>query len=300
MTTPTRVLRPKWDNILLMLAMHVIAIGWAAKTFTWPAFWVFIALAGVSGMLGVTLCYHRLLAHRSFSIPQWLEYGLAVCACLAFQNGPVKWVATHRVHHAYSDRPQDPHSPTRGFWWAHIGWLLVHDDFLDHWDRYSKWAPDLARDPVHRFLNRTHGVYQFLLGGLLYALGGWPFVIWGVFVRTVFVWHGTWAVNSAAHIWGYRTYRTGERSTNNWWVAWITYGEGWHNNHHAFPSSAAHGLRWWEVDVTYAVIRMLRALGLARDVRLPPPGATPQPVGLEDRPEWTASRNALRSAPTTS
>ncbi len=279
----------KWHSIALMGFMHVVAIGWAVKTFSWPAFWAFVVLAVVTGMLGVTLCYHRLLAHRSFSLPRPLEYLLALFACMAFQNGPVKWVAVHRVHHAYSDRPQDPHSPTRGFWWAHIGWLLVNDDFLDNWDRYAKWAPDLAKDPVHRFLNNTHGLYQFLLGGLLYLLGGWPFVVWGVFVRTVFVWHGTWLVNSASHIWGYRTYDTGERSTNNWWVAALTFGEGWHNNHHAFLSSAAHGLRWWEVDVTYATIRLLNWLGLAKNVRVAKPAEQAPSVPLEDQPDWKAS-----------
>ncbi len=282
-------LRLKWDTIILMGAMHVIALVWAARTFTWPAFWLFIGLQVVTGMLGITLCYHRLLAHRSFSLWKPLEYFLTLCACLAFQNGPIKWVATHRVHHAYSDRPQDPHSPTRGFFWAHMGWLLYHDDFLDDWNRYSKWAPDLAKDPIHRFFNRTHGLYQFLLGGLLYAIGGWPFVIWGVFLRTVFVWHGTWLVNSAAHIWGYRTYKTGELSTNNWWVAAITYGEGWHNNHHAFLSSAAHGLRWWEIDPTYALIRLLRAVGLADHVRVATPRVEAPAVPLEAEPNWDAA-----------
>ena len=274
-----RQLRWKWDTVILMAVMHVVAIGWAASTFSWPAFWVFLVLQGVTGMLGVTLCYHRLLAHRSFTIPKPLEYALAVCGCLAFQNGPVKWVAVHRVHHAYSDRPQDPHSPTRGFWWAHVGWLLFHDEFSDDWDQYSKWAPELAKDRVHRFLNDTHGTYQFILAGLLYLWGGWPFVIWGFVVRTVFVWHGTWLVNSAAHIWGYRTYRTGELSTNNWWVALITFGEGWHNNHHAYLSSAAHGLRWWEVDVTYGLIRLLGLLGLAKNIRVAKPAlVSPQVV----------------------
>lgn len=281
-----RRLRLKWDSIILMGGIHVVAFGWAAATFSWPAFWVFFILQAVTGMLGVTLCYHRLLAHRSFSLPKPLEYCLALCGCLAYQNGPVKWVAVHRVHHAYSDRPRDPHSPTRGFWWAHIGWLLVHDDFLDRWDQYARWAPDLAKDRVHRFLNDTHGIYQVLLAGGLYALGGWPFVVWGIFVRTVFVWHGTWLVNSAAHIWGYRTYSTGELSTNNWWVALITFGEGWHNNHHAFLSSAAHGLRWWEVDVTYAAIRLLGRLGIATQIRVASPREPFPSVPLEDRPEW--------------
>ena len=278
-----------------MGTIHVVAFAFAAATFSWPAFWVFFVLQAVTGLLGVTLCYHRLLAHRSFSVPKPLEYFLTLCAVLAFQNGPIKWVAVHRVHHAYSDRPQDPHSPTRGFWWAHIGWLLVHDDFLDRWDRYSKWAPDLVKDPFHRFVSGTHGLYQFLLAGVLYALGGWPFVIWGVFVRTVFVWHGTWLVNSAAHVWGYRTFNTGERSTNNWWVALISFGEGWHNNHHAFLSSAAHGLRWWEVDITYATIRLLGMVGLAKNIRVAKPAEQRPDIPLEDRANWESMLPQKRS-----
>lgn len=285
--------RIKWDSVLFMTFIHVIAFTQAARTFSWPAFWVFIAFQTITGMLGITLCYHRLLAHRSFNVPKPLEYILALFGCLAFQNGPVKWVATHRVHHAYSDRPQDPHSPTRGFWWAHIGWLLVHDEFLDHWENYSKWAPDLAKDPVHRFLNRTHGIYQFILAGILYAIGGWPFVVWGVFVRVVFVWHGTWLVNSAAHIWGYRTFKTGERSTNNWWVAMITYGEGWHNNHHAYLSSAAHGLRWWEVDPTYALIRVLAWIKVAKNIRIAKPREETPDIPLEDRADWTLNKTPV-------
>ena len=128
---------------------------------------------------------------------------------------------------------------------------------------------DLDRDPVYLFLNRTHGVYQVILAILLYAWGGWPFVFWGIFLRTVFMWHATWLVNSAAHMWGYRTWATEDQSTNNWWVALLTYGEGWHNNHHAFLRSAAHGLAWWEVDLTYLTIQALARTGLAWNVQLP-------------------------------
>ncbi len=258
----------KWDIIAGIAIIHAGALL-APFTFNWGAFWVFFWLQWITGLLGVTLCFHRLLTHRSFQVPKWLEYALTLCGSLALQGGPMKWVATHRVHHAFSDRPQDPHSPTRGFWWAHILWLFAYDEVLDHRTKYLRYVPELARDPVHRFLNNTHVFHTFILGGLLYAWGGLPFVVWGIFLRTAFVYHCTWLVNSAAHLWGYKTYDTNEGSTNNWWVALISYGEGWHNNHHAYLYSAAHGLRWWEFDITYAVIRVLAALRLVTRIRLP-------------------------------
>ncbi|MBI3088567.1 MAG: fatty acid desaturase [Candidatus Omnitrophica bacterium] len=260
-------LKLKWDILLGIAAIHA-GLVFAPFTFNWSAFRVFIVLQAVTA-LGITLCFHRLLTHRSFQVPKWLEYALTLCGTLALQGGVIKWVATHRVHHAFSDRPQDPHSPKRGFWWAHVFWLFAYDDVLDHETKCWAYAPDLARDKVHMFLHRTHVLWTVILGLLLFAWGGWPFVVWGIFVRTAFVYHGTWLVNSAAHIWGYQSYDTNEGSRNNWWVALVSYGEGWHNNHHAYPSSAAHGLRWWEVDVTYAVIRLLWLAGLATEIRLP-------------------------------
>ena len=260
--------KSKWDIVAGIAIIHA-GVFLAPFTFTWPAFWVAFWLQWITGLLGITLCFHRLLAHRSFQVPKWLEYLLTLCGTLALQGGPIKWVATHRVHHAFSDSPQDPHSPTRGFWWAHILWLFAYDEVLDHPNKYWRYAPELAHDPVHQFLDRTHALHTFILGGLLYAWGGLPFVVWGIFVRTAFVYHCTWLVNSAAHLWGYQTYNTNEGSTNNWWVAVLSYGEGWHNNHHAYLHSAAHGLRWWEVDITYLVIRALAALRLVTRIRLP-------------------------------
>ncbi len=274
-----------WDIMLGIMVIHLGALL-APFTFTWSAFWVFVALQWVTGGLGITLCFHRLLTHRSFRLPKWVEYPLALCGTLALQGGPIKWVATHRVHHAFSDRPQDPHSPNRGFWWSHMLWLFAQDEVLDRPTGYWYFAPDLAQDRVYRFLNKTHVWHNVLLGLILFALGGWPFVVWGIFVRLVFVYHSTWLVNSAAHIWGYQSFDTGEMSRNNWWVALLTYGEGWHNNHHAYPNSAAHGLRWWELDLTYLTIRLLALVGLARDIRLPrgkpakltPPRSSAQPM----------------------
>ena len=260
--------RVKWDSVLVFILMHAAA-GAAFFFFNWKAFWLFILMQWLTGGLGVCLCYHRLLTHRSFQVWKPVEYLLVLFGCLAWQNGPIKWVAVHRMHHARSDEPGDPHSPGHGFWWAHMGWLFTFTEEVDNFERYKDFAPDLAKDPVYRFINSTFGLYQILLGILFYFLGGWPFVFWGIFFRIIFVWHITWLVNSAAHTWGYRTWAAGDQSTNNWWVALLTYGEGWHNNHHAFPRSAAHGLQWWELDLTYFTIRALCALQLGWDVQLP-------------------------------
>ena len=258
----------KRPTVLAILLMHA-GLLFAPATFSWNTFWLFVALHWITLGLGITLGYHRLLTHRSYKAPKWLEYFLTLCGALAAQSGPMRWVATHRIHHAYTDRPQDPHSPNRGFWWAHLFWNFAYDDLLDHPTKHWRYAPEIASDPVHRFISKTNFLQQVVLGLLLFAWGGWPFVVWGVIVRVVFGWHAAWLVNSAAHIWGYRSYDTGEGSTNNWWVALITFGEGWHNNHHAYPTSAAHGLRWWELDVTYLTIRLLALAKLTREIRLP-------------------------------
>ena len=268
--------KTKWEIVAGIVFIHVGALL-APFTFTWSAFWVFFVLQFVTGLLGITLCFHRLLAHRSFQVPKWLEYTLTVFGALTLQGGPIKWVATHRVHHAFSDRPQDPHSPTRGFWWAHVLWLFAYDDILDHPSKFQRYAPELARDPVHQFLEKTYGLQTVLLGILLYAAGGLPWLVWGLFFRTTFVYHVTWLVNSAAHLWGYQSFDTNEGSRNNWWVALLSYGEGWHNNHHAYLNSAAHGLRWWEFDITYLTIRILGWMKLATRIRMPQGGPAKLP-----------------------
>ena len=285
MDRPAALSKAKWEIMAGIVLIHAGALL-APFTFTWSAFWVFIALQFVTGLLGITLCFHRLLAHRSFYVPKWLEYALTVCGCLALQGGPVKWVATHRVHHAFSDRPQDPHSPARGFWWAHMLWLFAYDETLDHPTKFQRFAPELARDKVHQFLEKTYVLQTFALGTILFAAGGLPWLVWGLFLRTAFVYHVTWLVNSASHLWGYQTYDTNEGSRNNWWVALLSYGEGWHNNHHAYLHSAAHGLRWWEVDITYLTIRALAWLGLASRIRLPQgnPAKLPSPQPITVRP----------------
>ncbi|MCA9796276.1 MAG: fatty acid desaturase, partial [Candidatus Eremiobacteraeota bacterium] len=257
-----------WSTALLLLVVHLGALA-AGHFFSWSGLAVAVGLVVVSG-LGITLGYHRLLTHRSFKTYKWLERGLALAGSLACQGGPVGWVAVHRLHHAHADDERDPHNASRSFWWAHMGWLLsTAPNKLDPAIR-RRVAPDLEADPFYRWLDRAFIPQAVLLGYGLSLLGGWPWVVWGMFVRLTFTFHSTWLVNSAAHTFGYRSHPTPDRSTNCWWVAWLTFGEGWHNNHHAYPRSARHGFKPWEIDLTYLAICLLERLGLAWNVQRPP------------------------------
>ena len=249
--------------------VHLGALGVLIPAlFSWQALAVAIVLWVATGF-GITLGYHRLLTHRSLALWKPAEYAIAILGTLALQGGPIEWVATHRAHHAHSDHDGDPHDSHKGMPWAHVEWLFrSNKDRVPVADR-PRWAPDLVKDPFYHFLDRNHVLVQVVLGLVLLGLGGWSWVVWGVFARIVFTYHGTWLVNSASHAVGYRTYKTGDRSTNNWWVALTSFGEGWHNNHHAFPFSARHGLRWFEFDMTFWVIRILKWVRIARDVRIP-------------------------------
>ncbi len=244
--------------------------------FSWSGVAVGVALYVATG-IGVTVGYHRLLTHRSFQTPRLVEYALTILGGLANQGGPLSWVAVHRVHHRHSDAEGDPHSPRDGLWWAHLLWWWPHLPALDDPARYERYVPELAHDRVHRLLQRYHIVLPLALAGSLFLLGeawagvGLSWVLWGIFVRTALLYHATWLVNSATHLWGYRSYATRDQSTNLWWVALLSFGEGWHNNHHAFPRSARHGLRWWELDLGYWTIRLLSLARLARRVRVPSP-----------------------------
>jgi stearoyl-CoA desaturase (delta-9 desaturase) len=262
-----------WAVIVWLVVIHVGALA-APWTFTWQALALAVVLHWLTGGIGICLGYHRLLTHGSFSTYRPVRWLFAVVGGLAGEGSAIDWVANHRQHHALSDKPGDPHSPRDGSWWSHIfwlGWSLPSDEHQSH---LAKWAPDLYRDPAMRFLGRMFLPLNVAMGLVLlatgYAWGGGAmaasFVVWGMFVRLVFVLHSTWLVNSASHMWGYRNYETTDDSRNNWWVAIVTYGEGWHNNHHAYPRMALHGHKWWEVDMTYAAIRLLKLSGLAWDV----------------------------------
>lgn len=260
-----------WISIGFFATFHVLAVL-AVGCFSWSALGVALFLHWLFGSIGICLGYHRLLSHRSFQVPKLLEYAIAIIGALAIQGGPIFWVAGHRLHHAHTeDEEKDPYSSRRGFWWSHIIWLFYpRPEFFDY-QQYSKFAPDLARDPFYRLLNRYHLLLQIPLAALLYLCGGMPFVIYGIFLRSVLLWHSTWLINSATHIFGYRNFPDSkDNSRNLWWAAILTYGEGWHNNHHAYPKVAKAGLRWWEIDVTWWAIKTLQMLGLAKKVAMPP------------------------------
>jgi sn-1 stearoyl-lipid 9-desaturase len=254
-----------WVTASFMILFHVCAVA-ALFFFTWKALFVALFLWWVSGSLGIGMGYHRLLTHRGYKTPKWVEYALTICATLALEGGPIAWVATHRIHHKHSDHEGDPHSPRDGKWWAHMGWIMMGHSMHHDATTLAHYVPDLARDKFHIWITKYHYVPMILLGLLLLAVGGWPLVLWGVFLRTVVLLQTTWLVNSVTHLWGSRRFATRDDSTNNFWVAIFTWGEGWHNNHHAHPVSARHGLRWYEVDLNWYGIWALKKLGLARDV----------------------------------
>jgi sn-1 stearoyl-lipid 9-desaturase len=254
-----------WITTSFMVMFHLGAIA-ALFFFTWKALAVAILMWWVAGGLGIGMGYHRLLTHRGYKTPKWVEYFLTVCATLALEGGPIFWVATHRIHHQFSDQEGDPHSPIDGTWWAHMGWILTGKSMHHDTETLARYVPDLTKDKFHVWLTKYHYVPMIVVGLILLAIGGLPWLLWGIFFRTVFLLHCTWAVNSASHIWGPRRFATKDLSTNNVWVALFTFGEGWHNNHHAHPVSARHGLAWYEVDVNWYGIWLLKKLGLARHV----------------------------------
>ncbi|KAI9110306.1 hypothetical protein K1719_018748 [Acacia pycnantha] len=262
----------KWNSMDLgtagvVLAMHVLSL-FAPFCFNWRAFWVALALYFVTGLFGITLSFHRNLSHRSFKLPKWLEYLFAYCGVLALQGNPIDWVSTHRYHHQFCDSERDPHSPTEGFWFSHMSWLFDTKSVVERCGEPDN-VGDLEKQSFYRFLRSTYMLHPLALGGLLYAMGGFPFLVWGMGVRVVWVYHITWFVNSACHVWGKQAWNTKDLSRNNWWVAVLAFGEGWHNNHHAFEYSARHGLEWWQLDMTWNVVRFLQLIGLATDVKLP-------------------------------
>jgi len=262
-----------WASIIWIALLHVGAIG-AFFTFTWQGLVALVALHWLTGSVGICLGFHRLLTHSSFQTYRPVKWLLAFIGGLAGEGSAIDWVAHHRQHHALSDKPGDPHSPHDGPWWSHAQWLVWTRPSKAHQEFMAKWAPDLLRDPGIRWVSWMFLPSHFLMGLALFAGGyyfggaalGTSLLVWGLFLRLVCVLHATWFVNSASHIWGYKNYETTDESRNNWWVAIIAYGEGWHNNHHAWPRMANHGHKWWEFDPTYGVVRLMRATGLAWNV----------------------------------
>ncbi len=227
--------------------------------------------------LGITLGYHRLLSHRSLRVPKWLEYFIVAGGYLALEGSPIFWVTTHRLHHRYSDHPGDPHSPHDGLWHAFIAWMWKPKVIITA-QQSRKNGPDLYRDPVYKFLHCHHTHWDGILclgisvvyRVIIYGLFG-PIVLAANLLATLMAFVGPLLVNSFSHLrrFGYESYKCGDDSRNVWFVALLSLGEGWHNNHHAFPQSARHGLKPLEIDATWLAINFLGSIGLARDVRMP-------------------------------
>ena len=268
--------RIDWTRILPFVGMHAACLG---------VFWVGVSPVAVSAAVGlyvlrmfaITGFYHRYFSHRTFKTSRAAQFAFAVLGASAVQRGPVWWAAHHRHHHAHSDRPEDVHSPSqRGFLWSHMGWFLSRGHFAPDLARVR----DLLRYPELRWLDRFDILVPFLLALGLLLVGEWlavahpglgtsggQMLVWGFFVSTVACYHGTYTINSLCHVWGRRRYATGDESRNNFWLALITLGEGWHNNHHRYPMSTRQGFYWWEVDITYYGLRLLAALGLIWDLK---------------------------------
>jgi stearoyl-CoA desaturase (delta-9 desaturase) len=286
-----------WPYLLGVLAFHLLLpLAFVPWLFSWAGL-LLIPLGNYwFCSLGIGAGYHRLLTHRSFRCPLWLEHTLAVLGVCSLQDAPARWVMIHRLHHQHADRRGDPHSPLVTWFWGHMGWLFVENRQLSRVETFDRYARDVLRDPFYLRLQRgqlwvgvwaVHALLFYLVGlaaGWLIT-GEWSagvqlglsLLLYGVVYRTLFSWHVTWGVNSLAHLWGYRNYETDENSRNNWLFALATNGDGWHNNHHADPRCCAHGFaRWWELDVTYLTLRLLHLAGLVWDLvprRQPPAGS---------------------------
>jgi stearoyl-CoA desaturase (Delta-9 desaturase) len=266
MTISDRVLGKVRNGGTAFWLVHLACLSVFYTGVTWSALAVCLALFWLR-MFGVTAGYHRYFAHRSYKTSRPFQFVLALCGTLAVQKGVLWWAANHRVHHKESDQEGDVHSPVqRGFWWAHLGWILAPDYEDTDFERIA----DMAKYPELRWLNEHYLVPPVALAALLFLIGGPLWLVWGFFVSTTLLWHATFTINSLAHVWGGRRYETNDASRNNVWLALLTMGEGWHNNHHWYMNSARQGFFWWEIDASYYVLVALSRLGLVWDLHQPP------------------------------
>jgi len=268
--------RVEWSRVIPFVAMHlmcfaVIWVGWSAAAVTAAV------AAYLVRMFAITGFYHRYFSHRSFKTSRSMQFVLGLAGAAAVQRGPLWWAAHHRHHHAHSDGPADQHSPAqRGFWRAHMGWFLTRKGFAPDLRRVR----DLRRFPELRWLDRFDIAVPVVLAYGMLSLGrylqthapelhttGWQMLVWGFFISTVACYHGTYTINSLSHVFGRQRYRTGDDSRNNWFLALLTLGEGWHNNHHHYPAAARQGFYWWELDITYYLLKCLSWLGLIWDLK---------------------------------
>jgi stearoyl-CoA desaturase (delta-9 desaturase) len=252
-----------WYRVVPFVGVHLMCLGVLWVGWSWSAVLVALGLYVVR-MFAVTGFYHRYFSHRTFRTTRAGQFVLALIGASAAQRGPLWWSAHHRKHHRYADTEKDVHSPHQhGFWWAHMGWITSPANFPTDFDQ----VPDLSKYPELRFLDRFDILVPLLLAVTLFLIGGWQFLIWGFFISTVILFHATCFINSLAHLWGKRRYDTDDESRNNWLLAIITFGEGWHNNHHKYPGSVRQGFFWWEIDLTYYGLKVLQWLHVIRDLR---------------------------------
>jgi len=287
-----------WSRIIPFIVMHAMCLGVFFVGWSWTAVGVAIALYFIR-MFAVTGFYHRYFSHRTFRTSRWFQFVMAVWGGTCTQKGPLWWAAHHRHHHRHSDEPEDVHSPHQdGLWWSHMGWITSPKNFPTNF----KAVPDLVKYPELVFLNRFDLIVPILFAASLFFLGvllksvapglgtnGPQMLIWGFFVSTVFLFHGTCTINSLSHLLGKKRYATKDDSRNNFWLALITLGEGWHNNHHRYPAATRQGFYWWEVDITYYGLRLLSWVGLIRDL-------APVPLAVRESRLIETPRRAVKRA----
>ncbi len=277
-----------WSYVIPVAFFHLlIPLAFTSYFFSWWGV-LFLPIGNyIFTSMGIGAGYHRLLTHRGYDCPKWFEYTLATLGVCSFQDSPARWVLVHRVHHQHSDHQPDPHTPHVSGYWSHMGWMFVDNTDLSKASAFDKYVRDLMRDKYYMWLQRgLNWVWVYVAHALVFLAAGfglafllapeggvvrfaYQFFFWTVIMRTLYTWHVTWAINSAAHMWGYRNYETREDSRNNWLFALLTNGEGWHNNHHADPRSAQHGHRWWEFDMTYLTLSLLEKTGLVKNLVRP-------------------------------
>ncbi len=254
------------SKIIPFIFMHIACFAVFLVGVSLPAVLLCIGLYMLR-MWGLTAGYHRYFSHRTYKTSRVFQFVLALIGTMAVQKGVLWWAAHHRRHHKYTDEEGDIHSPVQdGFWWSHVGWVISTKYDETDWDAIK----DFAKYPELRWLEKYHLIPGVTLAVLCFLALGWQGLVWGFFVSTVVLYHGTFTINSLAHMWGSRRYKTTDDSRNNFLLALITGGEGWHNNHHHYMSSVKQGFYWWEIDFSYYALRVLSWLGIVWDLRVPP------------------------------
>src|SRR3954470_4822611 len=268
--------RVNWAHSIPFFLVHLLCFAFVFTGITTTALVLFAALFFGRAFF-VTAGYHRYFAHKTFKLNRFWQFVFAFMAESTAQKGVLWWAGNHRHHHRYSDTEKDLHSPRKGFWWSHVGWILA--------DKYKPTPTDAIKDfakyPELRFINKHDWIAPWSFGVLAFVIGGWPGLVVGFFWSTVLLWHSTFLVNSAAHVFGRRRYETGDTSRNSLLIALLTGGEGWHNNHHHYQASARQGFFWWEIDPTYYGLKVMSWIGIVKDLKPVPsrilhPGTEPE------------------------